>query len=75
DVKKVDESRPSAIIAYLLIIVTCGIYGLFFWYKSGEAVGKRLNEENVGLITLLLSVFTGVGGYIYLQYQLNKLGE
>lgn len=62
----------------LLSFVTCGIYGLFFWYKWNEDVNLLCHgdgEKDMDyIIVLLLSIITcGIYGYIWIFRQQNRL--
>jgi hypothetical protein len=57
-------------ITVLLTIVTCGIYGIIFWYNYSDDMNKICSgdgkETQNYLIVFLLSIITcGIYGYIW----------
>lgn len=76
DINKIDNSGrgKSPLLLMLLTIITCGIYGFYYAYVSGNIIDSQTNEENTGLIALILNLFTGgIFTLLFFQYKLNKL--
>lgn len=72
--------RRSLLTVILLSIVTCGIYGIIFWYNYAEDMNRVCNgdgkETKNYIIVILLSFITcGIYGLIW-QYGVgNRLQE
>lgn len=71
------EKRSGGTVV-LLSILTCGIYGFYWWYKQGELM-EKLNYESgkasssSAVLYLLLSIFgLSFVNMILLQSDLNK---
>lgn len=71
------EKRSGGTVV-LLSILTCGIYGFYWWYKQGELM-EKLNYESgkasssSAVLYLLLSLFgLSFVNMILLQSDLNK---
>ena len=59
-------------VAILLSIVTCGIYGLYWWYKIEEDTAQLAHEQGNGAMVVLLNVVTcGIYGWVWI-YRLAK---
>ena len=63
----------------LLSIVTCGIYGWYWLYVSGEALDQysvsrgEMGGGHLGILYLLLGIFGfGIISYALMQSELNK---
>ena len=59
----------------LLSIVTCGIYGLYWLYVSGDALEQFSGSvgSHTGLLYLLLGLFGfGIISYALMQSELNQ---
>ncbi len=52
------QRRPLAVL--LLSIVTIGIYGLYWYYKTFQELKEYCGEGLGGLLGLLLSLFCGI---------------
>ena len=54
--------------------VTCGIYGLYWYYKMGNAVDRiKGSDGNTGILYLLLGVIgLGIVNYALMQDTINK---
>lgn len=69
-------------VVFLLSIVTCGIYMLYWMYKAGELVNKakmlrgRPTDGSIGILYLVLSIFgLGIVSYALIQNELNQLAQ
>lgn len=67
-------------VVFLLSLVTCSIYGLYWLYTAGNKVNivKQRNgmvaDGNNGLIYLLLALFSaGIISYCLIQNELNNV--
>mgnify|MGYP000943440609 CR=1 FL=1 len=70
--------RRSFITLILLSIITCGIYGIFFWYSYTDDLNTVCNGDGKQtrnyLITILLSIITcGIYYWIWLYGVGNRL--
>lgn len=68
------------LIMVLLTFITCGIYGIFFWYSYSEDMNKVCNgdgkETKNFLIVILLSIITcGIYYWIWVYNLGNRLSE
>lgn len=67
------------ILMYILLsIVTCGIYGIYFWYMYTEDINKVCagdgNESPNYILVWLLSIVTcGIYGFYWYYKQGNRL--
>jgi hypothetical protein len=52
---KIGLEQPEMTI-FLLSLVTCGIYGLYYIYKTSEDIKLRYGKGQGGVVTLLLSL-------------------
>ncbi len=74
--------EQSGGVVFLLTLLTCGIYGFVWMYKSGEQLCKAKkiatgeNASDNGVLYLVLSLF-GWGFIVYclIQYELNRLAR
>ncbi len=75
------EADTSGGTVLLLTLLTCGIYGVYWFYKSAEKVNyvRRMNgaaeDENLGLIYLILGLFVPVAAIAMIQSELNKVSD
>lgn len=74
-------SKNSPSLELLLTLVTCGIYGFFWYYKMGSQCSV-LEEENgmrvnpIGVLCLVLAVFgLGIISIAILQNEINTIIE
>ena len=68
------------IIMVLLTFITCGIYGIIFWYSYSDDMNKVCNgdgkETKNFLIVILLSIITcGIYYWIWVYNLGNRLSE
>lgn len=76
-----DEDTTSGGTAFLLTLVTCRIYGIYWNYKMGkkmEQAGKKYNVpiSDNSLIYLILSLFgSSIINYCLIQKDLNRFSE
>lgn len=56
---KVGEVR-SPLVVLLLFIVTLGIYGLYWYFKTFDEMKEYSGEGVGGVVGLLLSIFCGI---------------
>jgi len=64
--------KQDPVIVLLLTIITCGIYGLYYYYIVGQAVNRELNREACNPVFVWLGLITcGITLLIYL-YQLDQ---
>ncbi|MDR1927046.1 MAG: DUF4234 domain-containing protein [Oscillospiraceae bacterium] len=69
--------KQEPIKIFLLSIVTCGIYGLIWDYKTGEEINKALGREavNTNLVWISILCFPVILYYLYTVDQaLMELG-
>ena len=62
-------------LAFLFSLITGGVYTLYWFYKLGNKVGEMSGEKSHGVLYLLLTLFTGIGGvicYCLAQSAVNK---
>ena len=50
----------SPIVVFLLMIITLGIYGLFYYYKSYQEMKDYSGNGVGGVIGLILALFIGI---------------
>jgi drug/metabolite transporter (DMT)-like permease len=65
--------KPLTVL--LLGIITCGIYFLFWYYKSFEEMKDYSGEGLGGLVGLLLSIFCGIITMFVLPAEVGNLYE
>lgn len=75
-----EPEDTSGVIALVLTIVTCGIYGLYWAYKRGEKIDKahQLNGQaasNGGVLYLILYIFGGIIALALIQNEVNKFAQ
>lgn len=73
------ENATSGGVAFVLSLITCNIYGLYWAYKQGEKIDKAKTDRgipssNSGVIYLILC-FVGLGivAEALMQNELNSL--
>lgn len=73
-------NTTSGGVAFLLTIVTCGIYGYYWAYKMGDKLNQAKAQRNMPIdsnmpiIYLLLEIFgLGIIGWALMQDNLNKM--
>jgi len=65
-----ETRNPVTII--LLTLVTCGIYGIYWFYLVSKEINAALGEERINFVLwILLSLLAGVGTYI-MEYQVQE---
>ena len=75
------EYQTSGGVAFLLNIVTCGIYSLYWYYKMGKAVEAAKAERNMpsgdnSVLYLVLGVLgLGIISYCLIQSDLNNIAK
>ncbi len=47
-------------VAFLLFIVTFGIYGWYYWYKVHEEMKQHSGQGIGGAVALILAIFVGI---------------
>lgn len=69
-------------VVFLLSIITCRIYMLYWMYKAGELVNKakmlrgRPTDVSNGILYLILSfIRLGIVSYALIQNELNQLAQ
>lgn len=73
------ENAKGGVVVFLLSLITCSIYWLYWLFKAGEDmdVAKTANgtpTSSRGLVYLLLSIFgLGIVAVAILQSDLNSL--
>jgi Domain of unknown function (DUF4234) len=65
--------KPLTVL--LLIIITCGIYGLYWYYKTFEEMKDYSGEGLGGAVGLLLSIFCGIITIFVLPAEVGNLYE
>lgn len=70
----------SGVLALVLTLVTCGIYGLYWAYKCGDKIdaAHQKNGEpssNGGVLYLILFIFGGIIAYALIQNEINKFAD
>ena len=66
-------------MAFLLTLVTCGIYSFYWMFKQGDKLddakaARGMAAGNSGIIYLILSIFGfGIVAYALMQDSINKL--
>ena len=64
----VQERSPLSTI--LITIVTCGIYGLYWQYKTTEELKAAIHDDTINpMVELLLTLVTGGIWGVYVQYR------
>ncbi len=71
---KVGELR-SPLIVLLLSIVTLGIYGLYYYFKTFDEMKEYSGEGVGGVVGLLLSIFCGIVTIFLLPAEVGNLYE
>ncbi len=75
------ENDASGIVVWLLGLVTCGLYWIWWFYKAAEKVNyiKKMNGEstdsNLGIIYALLGYFISIVAVVLIQLELNKVAD
>jgi hypothetical protein len=69
----IGEIRAPMTVA-LLSIVTCGIYGAYWYYKNFEELKNYSGEGLGGALGLILTIFCGITVFI-LPHEVGKLYE
>jgi hypothetical protein len=64
---------PVAVI--LLWIFTCGIYSLYYWYKTFQELKDHANEGIGGGLGLVLGIFLGIINVFLLPSEVGKVYE
>jgi hypothetical protein len=59
----------------LLMIVTLGIYGLFWWYNTHEEMKRHSGDGLGGGVALVLGIFVGVVMPFFTSHEVGKLYE
>ena len=65
--------KPLTVV--LLTIVTCGIYGLFWYYRNFEDMKQYSGEGIGGLLGLLLAIFCSIIAVFILPAEVGNLYE
>jgi hypothetical protein len=65
--------KPLTVV--LLTIVTCGIYGLWWYYRNFEDMKQHSGEGIGGGIGLLLAIFCGIIAIFILPAEVGNLYE
>jgi len=65
----------SPLTVLLLGLITCGIYFLFWYYKSFEEMKDYSGEGLGGLVGLLLSIFCGIITMFVMPAEVGNLFE
>ena len=76
-----EKSSKSGGTVFLLTLVTCGIYGIIWFYqvggrmyRAGQKYGMPISDN--GTLYLLLEIFgLGIVNYCLLQSDLNKFSN
>ena len=71
---KVGELR-SPLVVLLLTIVTLGIYGLYWYFKTFDEMKDYSGEGVGGAVGLLLSIFCGIVTIFLLPAEVGNLYE
>jgi len=69
---KVGEKR-SPLVVLLLTIVTLGLYGLYYYFKTFDEMKQYSGEGVGGAVGLLLSVFCGIVTIFLLPAEVGNL--
>jgi hypothetical protein len=72
--------QRSLLTVILLSIVTCGIYGIVFWYSYSDDMNKVCNgdgkqTQNYLIVFLLSMVTCGIYGFIWFYGVANRLRD
>lgn len=76
-----DSNAPSGGMAFLLTLVTCGIYGFYWAYKMGKTIAAAESkngipaEDNSVLYLILQLVGLGIINYALMQNSLNAIAR
>lgn len=67
-------------MAFVLTVVTCGIYGFYWAYKCGEKIDTAHQNRgevssNGGILYLILFIFGGIIAYALIQNEINKFAD
>ena len=75
ELNKLEPNEPlqNYIVAILLSIVTCGIYGIYWLYKFYKKVDDVTCENNCILNLVLSLFFSGIVGMAIVQNSINRL--
>ena len=74
-----EPNATSGAMAFLLSLVTCGIYGFYWVYKQGERLNNAKMQRgypssNLSVIYLLLTIFgLGIVAFCLMQNELNEI--
>ena len=74
-----DDKIASGGVAFLLTLITCGIYGIYWAYKMGELTSKAkaergfLVQNNAVLYLVLELIGFGIIVYALVQNDLNEM--
>lgn len=61
----------TPVMIWVLTLVTCGIYGIYYMYKNFEDLKQRNGEGLGGAVGALLSLV--VAGYFMLPIEIEKM--
>lgn len=76
-----DYGMPSGGVAFLLTIVTCGIYGIYWAYKMGKAITIAKQEAGLpatdnSVLYLVLQIFGfAIVNYALMQNEMNNIAQ
>lgn len=62
-------------ICILLLIVTCGIYSIFYYYMTHEEMKRHSNQGLGGVVAAILAFFFGIVSPFLLAAEVGKLRE
>ena len=71
----------NIVLQIVLSIVTCGIYGIYWYYKMGKTLKAAGDKNGVAIednsvLYLILGIFgLGIVGYCLMQSDLNKMAD
>jgi Domain of unknown function (DUF4234) len=68
-----EQRKPLTVV--LLTIITCGIYGLWWYYRNFEDMKQHSGEGVGGLLGLLLAIFCGIIAIFILPAEVGNLYE
>ena len=76
-----DTQLASGGVAFLLTLITCGIYGIYWAYKMGELMktaqeAKKLPVKDNSVLYLILNLFGfSIITYALIQSDLNAIAD
>lgn len=60
-------------LSIVLFLITCGIYGIYYYFVTHEEMKQHSNQGVGGLVALLLAIFVGIVNPFLLSAEVGNL--